>query len=94
MAWMFKRDCRSAPLDSRTRALLDFAWKVTTAQWECREGDVDGLRRTGWSEEAIADPVEIIAFFHFITRVADALGVALNEEYAALRRAEFGEVAR
>lgn len=40
------------------------------------------------------DAVGIIAFFNFITRVADALGVELNEEYAtAFRAMDYGRMA-
>lgn len=38
-------------------------------------GDLETLRRLGFSEEAVMDAVQIIAFFNYITRVADALGL-------------------
>ena len=38
-------------------------------------GDLEALRRLGFSEEAVMDAVQIIAFFNYITRVADALGL-------------------
>lgn len=65
---------------------------MTAEQWECREGDVERLRTAGWSDEAIVDAVGIIGFFNFITRVADALGVELNKEYASLGRVDLGGV--
>ena len=83
---------RTAPIDARTRSLLDFAWKLTREQWECREADVQGLRKVGWRDEAIVDAVGIIGFFNFITRVADALGVELNQEYASLKKVDLAEV--
>jgi len=82
-----KRDYRTAPIDKRVLSLLDFAWKLTREQHECREEDVQGLGAEGWSDEAIVDAVGIVGFFNYITRVADALGVELNEEYAAQGRA-------
>jgi uncharacterized peroxidase-related enzyme len=84
-----RRDYRTAPIDASTRALLDFAWKVTREQWECGEADVEGLRRLGFRDETIVDAVGIIGFFNFVTRVADALGVELNKEYAALGKVQF-----
>ncbi len=36
------------------------------------------------------DAVGVIGFFNFITRVADALGVELNPEYATSGRADYG----
>lgn len=38
-------------------------------------GDLETLRSLGFSEEAVMDAVQIIAFFNYITRVADALGL-------------------
>lgn len=93
LADAIKRDYRTAPIDSKTRALLDFARKLTGEQWECTEGDVEGLRRAGWTDEAIVDAVGIVGFFNFVTRVADALGVELNKEYASLGKVDFSRVA-
>ena len=38
-------------------------------------GDLDGLRGHGFSDRAIHDAVQVIAYFNYITRVADGLGV-------------------
>lgn len=65
---------------------------MTREQWECREADIRGLRKAGWSDEAIVDAVGIIGFFNLITRVADALGVELNKEYATLRKVDMSVV--
>ena len=81
-----KRDYRTAPIDKRVLSLLDFAWKLTREQHECREEDVQGLGAEGWSDAAIVDAVGIVGFFNYITRVADGLGVELNKEYAAQGR--------
>lgn len=52
------------------------------------------MRKAGWGDEAIVDAVGIIAFFNFITRVADALGVELNPEYrAAFRKVDYHRMA-
>jgi len=67
---------------------------VTREQWECREADIQGLRKAGWSDEAVVDAVGIIGFFNLITRVADALGVELNKEYATLRKVDMSAVAQ
>lgn len=67
---------------------------MTREQWECRDADIQGLRKAGWSDEAIVDAVGIIGFFNLITRVADALGVELNKEYATLRKVDMSTVAQ
>lgn len=55
---------------------------------------MERLRKAGWSDEAIVDAVGVISFFNFITRVADALGIELNKEYATLGKADFSAVPR
>ena len=42
-------------------------------------GDLDLLRGQGFSDPAIHDAVQVISYFNYINRVADALGVDLEE---------------
>ncbi|MGB0384546.1 MAG: hypothetical protein ACPGWR_06950 [Ardenticatenaceae bacterium] len=37
--------------------------------------DLDHLRTHGFDDRAIHDAVQVIGFFNYITRIADALGV-------------------
>ena len=39
------------------------------------ERDVERLREAGFDDRGIHDAVQVIGFFNYITRVADALGV-------------------
>jgi alkylhydroperoxidase family enzyme len=45
------------------------------------ENDIRGLEQTGLSQEAISDAAQVIGYFNYINRVADGLGVDLEEEY-------------
>jgi uncharacterized peroxidase-related enzyme len=69
------RDWRSAPLSAQDRALCEFASKLTLRQHQMTPGDLDELRSHGFDDRAIHDAVQVIAYFNYITRVADALGV-------------------
>lgn len=40
-----------------------------------RPDDIVNLRQVGWSDVAIHDAVQVISYFNYINRVADALGV-------------------
>jgi len=68
-------DWPTADLSEADRGLCAFAAKLTHTQHEMTAGDLETLRRLGFSEEAVMDAVQIIAFFNYITRVADALGL-------------------
>ena len=75
-----KVDYRTAKLDAATRALLDFATKLTRAPAAMAEDDVARLRAVGFSERAMLDAVEIVGYFNYINRVADGLHVDLEPD--------------
>jgi uncharacterized peroxidase-related enzyme len=69
------RDWRTAPLADVDRALCAFAVKLTRRQHEMSPADLEALRSYGLTDRAIHDAVQVIGYFNYITRVADALGV-------------------
>lgn len=69
------RDWRSAPLTPADRALCAFAAKLTLDQHAMSPADLAVLREVGFNDRAIHDAVQVIGYFNYITRVADALGV-------------------
>ena len=77
-----KEDYRSAPIDGATRALLDFAVMVTRDATKVTSQTLDGLRAEGFGDEDILDAVEIIGFFNYYARMADALGVEPEAHWA------------
>ena len=74
-----KTDYRDANLDAPTRAILEFAEKVTLAAYTVQPSDLDLLRSHGLDDGTIFDVVEIVGFFNSINRIADALGVELED---------------
>ncbi len=69
------RDWRTAALSPVDRALCDFAEKLTLHPDAMSESDLVALRKAGLDDRAIHDAVQVIAYFNYINRVADALGV-------------------
>ena len=65
----------AANLDSATRAVLDFAEKVTLAAGDIRDDEVRALTAAGFSETQVLEATAIAAFFNGINRLVDALGV-------------------
>ena len=72
------RSWRTAPLTAVDFALCEFAARVTHRAPGGRE-DLERLRKQGLDDRAIHDAVQVIGYFNYITRVADALGVELEE---------------
>ena len=68
-------------------ALAKFAERATRTPAALRKQDVDTLRQHGLSDRDILDAVEVIAYFNYINRIADALGIDPEPEMqAALER--------
>ena len=72
------RDWRDAELSAADRALCAFAEKLTRAPATMAPEDLDALRAEGFGDEAIHDAVQVIAYFNYINRIADALGTDLE----------------
>ena len=69
------RDYRQAPLEPKLRALCDYAVQVTRELHSVSRATIDSLRAAGWTDAQILDATQVIGFFNYITRIADALGV-------------------
>ncbi len=80
MVEAIKSDYRTAELDEATRAVLDFGVKLTRTPGEMKPSDLAALRQHGLSELAIHDVVQVTAYFNYINRIADGLGVDLEPE--------------
>ena len=68
-------DWRGARLSPADRALCAFAEKLSLDPQTSTAEDIDGLRRNGFDDRAIHDAGQIVGYFNYINRVADALGV-------------------
>ena len=73
-------DWRTAPLAPLERALCAFAAKLTLRQREMSPSDLDALRAHGLDDRALHEAAQVVGYFNYITRVADALGVELEAD--------------
>ncbi len=70
-----RRDYREADLSPADRAMLDFAVRLTAHPARMTPDDLRRLRDAGFDDRAILQITLIAAWFNYINRVADALGV-------------------
>jgi len=73
-------DWRAAELGPQDRALCAFAEKLTREPGRMAEADVAALRAQGLDDVAIHDAIQVISYFNYINRVADAVHVDLEPE--------------
>jgi alkylhydroperoxidase family enzyme len=75
------RDWRKLPVAHPVMSLLAYAEKITKMPAQCAEDDVLKLKNLGWSDSAIHDAVQVVGYFNYINRIADALGVEPEPEF-------------
>lgn len=72
---------RVADLDSRERAMLGFAEKLTEAPARIEEADRTALRAEGFSDRDIWDIAAVAGFFNMTNRLASATDMQPNDAY-------------
>ena len=74
-----KQDFRSSEIEEKDRAMLEYVAKLTLEPWNMSEHEVIKLREHGFSDEAILDICQVAGYYAFVNRLADGLGVELEE---------------
>ena len=70
-----ERDYTTAPITPQERVMLDYVVKLTKDATKVWKEDHETLRAAGFDDQAILQITLIAAWFNYINRVADALGV-------------------
>jgi len=80
---------REYKLDGDTRALLQYASKLTETPRLVDKNDIESLRESGWSDRAIWEITALVAFFNFSGRMEAASGMPADQipEKASLAEA-------
>jgi uncharacterized peroxidase-related enzyme len=68
-------------LEERMAALCRYAVKLTTAPHAMERSDAEDLRGVGLDDRGIVDANQVVSYFNYINRVADGLGVELEESW-------------
>ena len=75
-------DYRQADLTAADRQMLDYAAKLTRTPWQMTENDVIALRELGFSDRAVLDIAQVAAYYAYVNRIADGLGLSLEAYWA------------
>ena len=59
--------------------MLTYAKKLTRVPWDMVEEDVKKLQNVGFSDSAILDINQVTGYYAFVNRLADGLGVELED---------------
>ncbi|MDP4065877.1 hypothetical protein IMCC1933_29860 [Rhodobacteraceae bacterium IMCC1933] len=77
---------RTADLDARQKAMLDFAALMTESSQHIEEADRAALRAVGFSDRDIWDISAVAGFFNMTNRIASATDMRPNTQYHAQHR--------
>lgn len=73
-----KMDPATATLPDRQRAIVDYALKLTREPWNMVKEDVQALRNAGLDDSQVLDVCQVTAYYAFVNRLAQGLGVELE----------------
>ncbi len=73
-------DIERADLGTADKTMLDYVLLLTHRPHEIRAENIERLRDQGFGDQAIHDICAIAAYFAFVNRIADGLGVELEGE--------------
>ncbi len=75
-------------LPSRLRALLGYAIELTVSPSDVTRQHVQRLQDVGLSARDVIDANQVVSYFNYVNRVAEGLGVELEDEWSREARAE------
>lgn len=87
-------DYRTAPISDAERVLFEYLDQIIENSSRIQFADVERVRQSGWSDEAIYDAIMVCALFHYFNKWIDATGVsdlpAAAYEQSGQRMAQLG----
>ena len=76
--------------------MLDYAVKLTLSPHAVDEADIQSLRDVGFDDTGILDICQVVSYFNYANRLADGLGVELEDfwsgEDLTITREEFDQI--
>jgi uncharacterized peroxidase-related enzyme len=73
------RDARTAKLDPRQRAIIDWATRATLCPEALSEADLEPLRVVGLSDRDLLGVAEVVGYYNYANRVVSMLGVEVEK---------------
>ena len=79
LASRIEEDYSTAGLSGKRLAMLSYAEKLTREPAAVTEADVSSLRSEGFTDTDILHIAEVVAYFAYANRIADGLGIPLED---------------
>ncbi|MEA1903835.1 MAG: hypothetical protein U9N56_09940 [Actinomycetota bacterium] len=79
LAQRIEDDWRTSGISDTRIAMLTYAEKLTGSPGEVEEADVISLRDAGFSDTDVLHIAEVTAYYAYVNRIADGLGIPLED---------------
>lgn len=79
LAGQIEADFETADISEKRKAMLRYSLKLTKQPAAVTEEDVLRLRETGFTDVDILHIAEVVGYFAYVNRIADGLGVPLED---------------
>ncbi len=77
-------DFKKAAIEPGELAALEYAVKLTKRPYDMTKEDIDVLRTQGFNDRGIHDICAVTSYFAFVNRIADGLGVELEDRFDSI----------
>ncbi len=67
-----------ANISNQEKVMLNYAKTLTEESYRITDKDIEDLRKAGFSDRDIFDINQVVAYFNYVNRIADGLGVTLE----------------
>lgn len=74
-------DWQTAELSPKRVAMLTWSVKLTLTPGAMTEQDLTPMRSAGFTDRDILDICEVVSYYAYVNRIADGLGVLLEDWY-------------
>ena len=73
-------DYKKADITEADKLILEYAEKITKTPASITKADIDKLLANGFDKQGVHDIAQVASYFNYVNRLADSLGVELEEE--------------
>ena len=74
-----RKNYKTADITKEEKIMLRYVEKLTKQSYNMTEKDVKNLRSVGYSDRDIFDINQVCAYFNYVNRIVDGLGIELEE---------------
>lgn len=73
-----RKNYKTADISKKEKIMFYYVEKLTKESYKVKKKDIEKLKNVGYSDRDIFDINQVCAYFNYVNRIADGLGVKLE----------------